>query len=307
MKVVEARGLKKKFGDLKALEDISFDVFQGECFGILGPYGAGKSTLIRALFGATRLEGGELFINGLNINHSLQELKSKLGVVPAQDSLENEFTVRQNLKVFGFYCGLTTEAIIQRTEYLLKSMGLEAYADQTPDVLQSGIKRRISIARALIHSPSLLVLDEPTKEMNFKSRQWLWNYLGELKSEGISVMLTTHYMEEAEKICDRIAIMDKGKILAVGEPHFLIRDHIGSQVIEMQVQKSELQYYISRLNSHKFKFQTIRDQVNVHLQSASQSQEVLTLVQSSKVTIRQPTLADVFLKLAGHDLREEPL
>lgn len=307
MKVVEARGLKKKFGDLKALEDISFDVHQGECFGILGPMGAGKSTLVRALFGATRLESGELFINGLNINQSLKELKAKIGVVISQEGLDQEFTVRQNLKVFGYYFGLSSEAIIQKTEYLLKTMGLEVYADQTPEVLHSGLKRRLAIARALIHSPSLLILDEPTKELNSKSRQWLWNYLSELKAEGISVMLTTHYMEEAERICDRIAIMDKGKILAIGEPHFLVRDHIGSQVIELQVQRSELQYYITRLNAHNFKFQSVRDQINVHLQSSNQTQDVLNLVQSSKVTIRQPTLADVFLKLAGHDLREEPL
>lgn len=307
MKVVEARGLKKRFGDLKALEDVNLDVFQGECFGILGPIGAGKSTLIRTLYGATRLEGGELFINGLNINHSLNELKAKIGIVSSSDNLDNEFTVRQNLKVFGFYFGLKIENIVQRTEFLLKATGLEAYADQTPEVLQTSYRKRLSIARALIHSPSLLILDEPTKDMNFKSRQWLWSYLTELKTEGVSVLLTTHFMEEAEKICDRIAIMDKGKILAVGEPHFLIRDHIGAQVVEMQVQKSELQYYITRLNSQNFKFQTVRDQINVYLPKVNQTQEVFNLIQSSKVTIRQPTLADVFLKLAGHDLREEPL
>lgn len=307
MKVVEARGLKKRFGDHKVLEDISFEITEGECFGILGPTGSGKSTLIKALYGACRLDAGELFINNLNIRQNMKHTRSSMGIVGVVDGLDQEFTVRQNLKIFGHYQGLKNEVITQRTEKFLKVMGLEPWSDQTLELLPEGLRRRLSIARALIHEPNLLVLDEPSQAMNEKSRQWLWDFLRQLKDEKKTVLITTYFMEEAQSLCDRIAIMDQGKILAIGEPYILIDQLIGHQVIELQVNPSELQYYSTRLVAHNYRFQTVRDQINVHLSMNQSTQEILNLIQSRKVTIRSPNLSDVFLRLSGHGLREDAL
>ena len=307
MKLVEARGLAKKFGDHLVLNDISLEILQGECFGILAPNGSGKSTLTRLMYGSASLQDGELYIVGLNARTNIKEIKARIGVLPQDEGLDNEFTVRENLRLYGGYHGIDADVISHRMEDLLKMMRLEDQGDQFVGILSSGMKRRLGIARAMINQPELLILDEPTSGLDPQARTWVWDFLKRLKSENGTVLMTTHYMEEAELICDRIAVMDKGRILTVGEPAKLIRDHIGTNVVELQVSTHEMQYYLSRLTSNRYPYQVVRDQVNVHLQSSDDVQKVLGLVQSLKVTIRQPTLSDVFLKLAGHDLRDEPL
>ncbi len=307
MKLVEARGLAKKFGDHLVLNDISLEILQGECFGILAPNGSGKSTLTRLMYGSASLQDGELYIVGLNARTNIKEIKARIGVLPQDEGLDNEFTVRENLRLYGGYHGIDADVISHRMEDLLKMMRLEDQGNQFVGILSSGMKRRLGIARAMINQPELLILDEPTSGLDPQARTWVWDFLKRLKSENGTVLMTTHYMEEAELICDRIAVMDKGRILTVGEPAKLIRDHIGTNVVELQVSTHEMQYYLSRLTSNRYPYQVVRDQVNVHLQSSDDVQKVLGLVQSLKVTIRQPTLSDVFLKLAGHDLRDEPL
>jgi lipooligosaccharide transport system ATP-binding protein len=304
MKVVEARGLKKRFGDHKVLEDISFDVFEGECFGVLGPPGAGKSTLMKSLYGASILDGGELYINSLNLKENLIHIKAAIGVVESFDSLDYDFTVRQNLELFAYYHGVRKELITQKTELLLKSMGLEPWSDQSIDLLPEGLGRRLALAMALIHGPNLLLLDEPSQGMNLAMRQWLWSYLQGLKAEKKSIWITTHFVEEAQAICDRIAIMDKGKILAIGEPAILIDQLIGHQVVELEVGKAELQYFSTRLNANSYRYQNIGSNIHVHLDKGHSFQEVLNLIPSERVIIRKPNLSDVFLKLSGHTLRE---
>ncbi len=305
MKVVEARGLRKKVGDHKVLDDISLDVVEGECFGILGPKGSGKSTLVRALYGACQLDAGELFVNGLNLRQSGPEVRSSIGVVASNDGLDHEFTVRENIQLFGVYQGLKPEINLQRVEKLLKTMGLEPWAEQDIALLPEGMSRRLALARSLVHNPRLLILDEPSQGMNAKSRHWLWGYLRELREENKSVFITTCFMEEAEMVCDRVAVISKGQILAIGEPHILISELIGSQVVELNVNRSELQYYSTRLNSHQYRFQALKDQINVHLTQNQSHQPILELVKSSRVTMRSPNLSDVYLKLSGHSLREE--
>lgn len=307
MKIVEARGLNKKIADYAVINDVNLEVIRGECFGILGPKGAGKSTLMRMLYGSSLLQNGELYIVGLNARSNIKEIKARIGVLPQDEGLDQDFTVRENLRLYASYQGVDRDVATHRIEDLLKLMRLEDQADQFVHVLSGGIKRRVGIARAMINQPELLILDEPTSGLDPQARIWVWDFLQKIKSEKGSVLMTTHYMEEAETLCDRIAIMDKGEILAVGEPQKLIRDRIGVQVVELLVSQHEMQYYLSRLNSNQFRYQVVREQVNVHLQSADDAQKVLGLVQSLKFTIRQPTLSDVFLRLTGHDLRDEPL
>jgi lipooligosaccharide transport system ATP-binding protein len=307
LKVVEARGLGKKLADHVVLDDVNLDVNQGECFGILGPEGAGKSTLLRMLYGAASLHSGELFIVGLNARTNIKEIKARMGVLPHDEGLDADFTARENLQLFGSYHAIDPDVVIHRTEDLLKSMRLEELGDQFVNSLSSGMKRRLGIARAMINAPELLVLDEPTSGLDPQGRTWVWDFLQSVKKEKGTIFLTTHYTEEAEQICDRVALMDKGKILAVGEPKKLIYDRIGNHVVELQISNEEMQYYLARLNSNKFHYQVVRDHVNVHLRSMEDAQKVMGLVQNVRMTVRPSTLADVFLKLAGHDLRDEPL
>lgn len=305
--VVEAKGLTKRFDDYLAVNAVDFEVYQGECFGILGPRGAGKSTLMKMMYGSASIHGGELFIAGLNARHSIRDIKSRIGVLPQDEGLDTDFTVRENLHIYGGYYGVSRELQLSRTDELLKLMRLEDLADQFVSALSGGMRRRLGMARAMINKPELLLLDEPSAGLDSQGRSWVWDFLSTIKNEMGTVVLTTHYMEEAQEICNRIAIMDQGHILATGKPKDLIREKIGAQVVEFQVEQTDLQYYLTRLSSEKFKFQVIRNQVNVHLESQNDIQKVMGLVQSLKVTIRQPTLSDVFLKLAGYNLRDEPL
>lgn len=305
--IVEAKGLAKRIGDTVVVAGIDFQVYQGECFGILGPNGAGKSTTMRMMYGSALPTAGELFILGLNSKSNIKAVKARIGVVPQEDGLETEFTVAENLALFSRYHGVDPEVALRRSDELLKLMRLEEHGAQFVRVLSGGMKRRLAIARSMVNHPELLFLDEPTSGLDPQARIWIWTFLKRLRAEMGTVVLTTHYMEEAEQVCDRIAIMDKGRILAVGEPKQLIRDHIGAQVVEVSVSRQDLQYYLARLTTKNFRYQVIQDQINIHLKSDESPKEVLQIAEGLKVTLRSPTLSDVFLKLAGHDLRDEPL
>ena len=305
--VVEAKGLFKKIQDNVIVNGVTFQVMQGECFGILGPNGAGKTTTMKMIYGSSLIDGGELSILGLNAKYHRREIKARIGVVAQEDGLENEFTVRENLLLFSQYHGVDNDVAIRRSENLLKLMRLEEHGEQFVHTLSGGMKRRLAIARGMINHPELLILDEPTSGLDPQARIRIWNFVRNLKEDMGTVIMTTHYMEEVEQICDRIAIMDHGKILAIGEPQKLIKEQIGHQVVEISIPKTDLQYYLARLNSKNFQFQVIEDKVNVHLSEHENAMDVLNLVQGLKVTLRNPSLSDIFLKLAGHDLRDELL
>ncbi len=304
--IVEAKGLTKKYGDRLAVDKLQLEVYQGECFGILGPNGAGKSTLMKMLYGSSALSAGELFISGLNTKANPREVKARIGVLPQDEGLDLEFTVRDNLLLYSRYHGIDANVAVSRIEDLLKLMRLEDSSEQYVGVLSGGLKRRLGIARALLNYPDLLLMDEPTTGLDPQARLWIWNFLKKVKSEMGTIIITTHYMEEAEQICDRVAIMNRGQILAIGNPREMIKEKIGSNVVEIQLAKHELQYYLTRLSSQGFQYQVIRDQVNVYLANSAQVQSVLSLVGNLQVTTRPSSLSDVFLKVAGHDLRDEP-
>jgi lipooligosaccharide transport system ATP-binding protein len=304
---IEARGLTKRYNDRSVVSGLNLEIAFGECFGLLGPNGAGKSTTLKMMYGSVLYDQGDLYVLGLNAKNSRREIKSRIGIVPQEDGLEIDFTVRENLDLYGRFHGLDRDSLTHRIEDLLKSTRLEEYADQYVTTLSGGFKRRLCIARALINNPRLLFLDEPTTGLDPQARMWIWNLLKELKGQMNTVVLSTHYMEEAEKICDRIAMIDNGKILAVGKPKDLVDELIGRQVLEFQVTENDVQYYVSRLRSHHFKFQVFGSQVNIHLQDEDDPKKAMNLIQGLKVSLRQSNLSDVFFKLSGHDLRSEPL
>jgi lipooligosaccharide transport system ATP-binding protein len=228
MIAVEGRDLRKRYGELTAVEGIDFQVHTRECFGFLGPNGAGKTTTMKMIYGLAAVDGGELCVLGLDVRTRRREVKARIGVVPQEANLDNELTVRENLVAQALYHGLSPDG---RIDELLRLALLDGRAAAQPRQLSGGMKRRLLIVRALVNQPALVVLDEPTTGLDPQARLAVWGMLDRLKAEGVTLLITTHYMEEAERICDRLAIMDGGRIVALGSPGEL-RDDFGEESLE---------------------------------------------------------------------------
>ena len=225
---VEARGLAKRYGDIVAVAGVDFEVRSGECFGFLGPNGAGKTTTMKMIYGLASVESGDLEVLGLDARTRRREVKARIGVVPQEDNLDRELTVRENLEVQAMYHGRADDG---RIDALLEMALLSARADAKPGQLSGGMKRRLLIARALVNRPELVVLDEPTTGLDPQARLAVWSLLEGLKRDGVTLIVTTHYMEEADRICDRLVIMDAGLIVAEGTPGEL-RDRYAQETLE---------------------------------------------------------------------------
>ncbi|HRO67645.1 MAG TPA: ABC transporter ATP-binding protein [Pseudobdellovibrionaceae bacterium] len=303
--VVEIKEAVKVYGDRRVVNGLNLEIRRGECFGLLGPNGAGKTTTMKMMYGSALLTGGEMYVLGLNVKQHIHEIKSRIGVVPQEDGLDTDFTVLENLLVYARYHDIKQDQAYSRAQDLLRLVRLEEYADRSVETLSGGLKRRLAIARSLLNQPELVFLDEPTTGLDPQARLWIWEFFKELKSRNYSVVLTTHYMEEAEKMCDRIAIMDHGKVLAIGTPKELIAEHIGREIVDFETKPADLNYYLGRLRSSNLAYQVVGDTVSVLLKENQDSKIVLDLVASERITIRKPSLNDVFLRLAGHQLRDE--
>jgi len=303
--VVQVKNLVKKYGDFVAVNGISLNIQKGECFGILGPNGAGKSSLLRILYGSSQLTSGDVFILGLNVHNHMSEIKSRIGVVPQDDGLDTDLTVFENLKIFGQFYDLDEKVISEKTDQLLRMMKIEDKADRAVDTLSGGMKRRLAVARGLINSPEILFLDEPTTGLDPQARRWIWDFFKELKNQNSTLVLTTHYMEEAEFLCDRIAIVDHGKILALGTPAELIYEQIGREVVEFDAKSSDLNYYVQKLKAQNFEYQVYHQTVHIFIKDDQSAKDVIQLFSSDRIMIRKPTLNDVFLRLSGSQLRDE--
>ena len=229
---VRARGLRKSYNGRLAVDGIDFEVAPGICFGFLGPNGAGKTTTMKMIYGLAEIEAGELWVLGLDARRSRREVKARLGVVPQETNLDNDLTIRENLLVQARYFGLRGAAAVARVEELLDFALLSERAGGRVQELSGGMKRRLLIARALINDPELVVLDEPTTGLDPQARLAMWAALGRLRERGVTVLLTTHYMEEAARLCDHLLIMDLGRIVAAGAPAALVREHVGEGTLE---------------------------------------------------------------------------
>ncbi len=302
---IEIKDLTKKYDDKVAVDGIDLEIYKGECFGLLGPNGAGKTTAMKMMYCSALVTSGELYVLGLNVKKNFREIKSRIGVVPQEDGLDPDFTVLENLLVYASYHNINPAEADLRAQALLRLMKLEEYQDRSVETLSGGMKRRLAIARGLINSPEVIFLDEPTTGLDPQARIWIWDFFKHLKSEQSTLVLTTHYMEEAEQMCDRVAIIDGGKILTIGKPKDLIRDLIGKEVVEFDTNPVDLNYYLGRLRAEGFAYQVIKDTVSVLVKENQEGRRVVDLIASDKIFIRKPTLNDVFLKLAGHQLRDE--
>lgn len=299
---IDAQHLRKTYGSLVAVDDVSFQVMPGECFGILGPNGAGKTSIIRMIYGFSPMSGGVLQVFGLNSSDHIRSIKARIGVCQQDNSLDPDLTVRQNLEVFARYFNIPRPVAQERTQKLLRFMALDHRQDSRAIDLSGGMMRRLVIARALINEPELLILDEPTTGLDPQSRHQVWERLEELRMGGLSILLTTHYMEEASRLCDRVMIMDHGRILVSGEPAALIKSHVGHDIIEVADPSDDIRAYIRDRN---MQHEDLGHRMIIHVEEGNNMfHEISRFCGKEGCIMRMATLEDVFLKLTGRDLRE---
>ncbi len=300
---VVARGLRKIYGGAPVVDGIDLDIPSGQCFGLLGPNGAGKTTTLRMLLGATPPSSGTLEVLGHPIPAQAREMRARVGVVPQQDNLDPDFTVIENLRVYARYFGLSGPVLERRIEEVLGFAALEGKARAGINTLSGGMKRRLTLARALINDPELLILDEPTTGLDPQARQMLWQRLRTLMAQGKTLILTTHYMEEAERLCQRIAVMDHGRILAEDSPAGLIGRHIEPQVVEVYGAGVEA-WFNSHARIHVERAEHIGETVFCYAHDVRALLDDLSTRAELRYIHRPANLEDVFLKLTGRDLRD---
>ena len=301
--VIEANQLVKIYDDRRAVDGISFQVHEGECFGLLGPNGAGKTTTFKMFYGSCRITSGELFVLGMNAREHMREIKASIGVVPQENGLDPDFSVLENLIIYASYFGVRRATAKSRAIELLAMMQLEDYSQKEIETLSGGMKRRLVLARALLTRPKILFLDEPTTGLDPQARAWFWNELRNLQKRGTTLFLTTHYMEEAEELCGRILIMNKGRSVAEGAPRDLITSHVGREVVEFDIDPDKMDQYISRIKN-KFAYQVMRNRLKLFLRDNQNATDALSEVSSPNITLRKASLNDVFLKISGYELSD---
>ena len=306
--LVHARGLIKHFGDLVAVDGIDFDVQKGEAFGFLGPNGAGKTSTMRMIGCVSPPSGGALKILGLDPVAHGPEIRARLGVVPQQDTLDFELTVRENIIIYGRYFGLPRRQLRERAEELLDFVQLTERADDRVEPLSGGMKRRLTIARSLVNDPDVLLLDEPTTGLDPQARHTVWDRLFRLKQRGVTLILTTHYMDEAEQLCDRLVVMDKAKIVAEGSPLDLIDRYSTREVVELRFGVDQQPEHVAaRMDGLVHRLEALPDRLLLYTDdgdtAASRVHEIG--LQPESVLVRRSTLEDVFLHLTGRTLDDE--
>lgn len=299
---VEAVGLTKYFNGFVAVDGISFRVLRGECFGILGPNGAGKTSTIRMVYGFSPLTGGRLHIFGIPVSEGWRDIKSRIGVCQQENNLDPDLTVQQNLEVFARYFNMPKQLARERAEKLLEFIALDHRKAAKVPELSGGMMRRLVLARSLINEPELLILDEPTTGLDPQSRHQVWEKLEGLRSEGLSILLTTHYMDEASRICDRLVIMDQGRILVEGRPMDLIREHVGQDVIEVSTPTARLREFV---RSQSITHEDLGHRLIIFGRDSDKLfHHISTDYCTEGCVLRTATLEDVFLQLTGRGLRE---
>ena len=302
MTVLAAQALRKAFGALEVVCGVDLAVAQGECFGLLGPNGAGKTTTLKLCLGLIRPNAGRIELLGEPVPRRAREARRRIGVVPQFDNLDPDFTVAENLLVYGRYFGLSRQAVQARIEPLLEFAGLTGRGGAKISTLSGGMKRRLTLARALVNDPQLLFLDEPTTGLDPQARHLIWERMRRLTAEGKTLVLTTHFMEEAERLCQRLAIMDHGRIIAAGSPRALIAEHIEPQVVE--VHGPGVDGWVSRARALSARIERVGDTAFCYSADAEPLLRSLQGERELAYLHRAASLEDVFLKLTGRDLRD---
>lgn len=304
--LISARALTKRYGDFTAVDAIDFDVAKGESFGLLGPNGAGKSTTMRIIAATSQRTSGTITILGRDPEEHGPQIRAHLGVVPQQDNLDTELTVTENLFIYGRYFGLSKKFIRTKIEELLEFAQLEEKRDVKVDALSGGMKRRLTIARALVSEPDILMLDEPTTGLDPQARHILWDRLFRLKELGVTLVITTHFMDEAEQLCDRLVVMDKGKIMAEGSPLELIKAYSTKEVLEVRFGSDRNKEIAPTLRAMCSRMEELPDRILMYVEDGEALLEEILNKKLHPTTslVRRSSLEDVFLRLTGRTLIE---
>jgi len=302
--MIIARGLTKKYDDFVAVDGINFEVKKGESFGLLGPNGAGKSTTMRMIASTSQRTGGELTILGKDPNKHGPEIRAHLGVVPQQDNHDGELKAWENLYIYGRYFGLSRAFLKKKVEELLEFAQLTEKRDVKVDQLSGGMKRRLTIARGLVNEPEILMLDEPTTGLDPQARHILWDRLFRLKEEGVTLVITTHYMDEAEQLCDRLIVMDKGKIMAEGSPAALIKKYSSKEVLEVRFGSKNNAEAAKKIAHLGDRIEPLPDRILVYSEDGEKVLKQIHKLGLEPQTslVRRSSLEDVFLRLTGRTL-----
>jgi lipooligosaccharide transport system ATP-binding protein len=301
--LIRAENLTKKYDDYLAVDGIDFEVFKGECCGFLGPNGAGKTTTIKMIHCVLPLTSGSLTVAGMSVSEKPREIKKMIGVAPQEENLDPDFTVVTNLLVYARYFDIPKPEALKRSEELLKFSQLEEKRNVIIDQLSTGMKRRLILARALINEPQILLLDEPTTGLDPQARHLIWDKIRSLRKQGVTIILTTHYMDEAAELCDRTLIMDHGKIIEEGKPLDLIRQHIGEDVLEVDFDDKVMKTLQAKFPEARL--EVLGDRIRVFTsQPHGVFESFLKDFPTKGAAIRNANLEDVFLKLTGRQLRE---
>jgi len=303
--LIHARGLTKRFAKLVAVDAIDFDVERGEAFGFLGPNGAGKTSTMRMIGCVSSPSAGTLRVLGLDPVHDGPQIRARLGVVPQADTLDTELHVDENLFSYARYFGIPRDLARRRAEQLLDFVQLKERARDEVEFLSGGMKRRLTIARALVNEPELLLLDEPTTGLDPQARHLVWDRLYRLKQQGVTIVLTTHYMDEAEQLCDRLVVMDKAKIVAFGSPRSLIDQYSTREVLELRF-PIDTTPALDRLDGVAERIEPLPDRVLLYTNDGEAAAVTVHSrgLQPESVLVRRSTLEDVFLRLTGRTLIE---
>ena len=296
-------GLTKKYGDAVVVDDLSLEIMAGECLGVIGPNGAGKTTTIRVCLGLAGPDAGEIEAFGLPLPAQVREAKRRIGVVSQFDSLDPDFTCAENLRVYGAYFGLSRATIDERVPKLLEFAALQSKASAKPGELSGGMKRRLSLGRALINDPDLLLLDEPTTGLDPQARHLMWERLQNLLQQGKAILLTTHFMDEAERLCDRLIVLDHGKKIAEGTPRKLIAEHLESDVVE--VYGDGAADTAATHGALAERVETSGETVFFYLREPKRLLDALAAQHDVRYLHRPANLEDLFLKLTGRQIRDD--
>src|SRR5438093_11064130 len=305
-RLIHARKLTKRFGEFTAVDGVDFDVQPGEAFGFLGPNGAGKTSTMRMIGCTSPISGGELSVLDMDPRRDGPRIRARLGVVPQQDTLDNELTVRENLLIYGRYFGLAKEECAKRADELLDFVQLSDRGKDLVEPLSGGMKRRLTIARSLINEPELMLLDEPTTGLDPQARHLLWDRLYRLKQRGVTLVLTTHYMDEAEQLCDRLVVMDKARIVAEGSPRELIARYSTREVAELRFPAGVQDSLDGQLDGLAERVELLPDRVLLYADDGEAAAVAVHQrgLRPETVLVRRSSLEDVFLRLTGRSLIE---
>ncbi len=300
--MIRGRDIVKRFGSTTAVDGVTFDVMEGATYGLLGPNGAGKTTLMRLLSALSPLSSGELVVAGLDITRQGRAVRERLGVVTQQDGLDTDLAVRQNLETYGYVSGLSRRESSRRAAEVLAFFGLSDRADDDVDHLSGGMRRRLAIARAFMMGPDVIILDEPTTGLDPQGRNLVWEKLAALKASGVTILMSTHYMEEAATLCDHIAIMHLGRILDEGTPDALIARHASAEVAQLRVVTEARAEVRAALAAAEYAWREVGTMIHVAGRNGQRPQ--MPPMRGVRITYRPGNLEDVFLAVAGRGLGE---